>query len=504
MAGYFNSNILGSKEGYITPFDTSWLAGTIESDLRNVNVHVNRKGFLKEWIENKNTIFSQDNLNKIEALYGTSFREATEDILHRMETGINRQRGKNRLVNAFTDWVNNSVGAVMFLNRKSALLQMLSFANFTNWTDNNPLKFGARILDFPQFAKDFAMIFNSNMLKERRRGLQTDVSAADIVNQAANAKNKVTSLISYLLKKGFIFTQIADSVAISLGGSAFYRNRYNTYKKQGLSEADAKAKAFGDFQETSEVAQQSARADLISMQQASILGRTILAWKNTPMQYTRIMKKSFLDLVNRRGDTKTHISKILYYGAVQNFVFTALQKALFALAFSDEEEEEEKQKYYNVANGMADTILRGTGVYGAIASTLKNVALEFVEQDKKGWKADHTYTLIEGINVSPTLGTKARKAYDATQTWKFQKKEIMEKGFGLDNPAYEMVAGLTTAGTNIPVDRVIRDVNNAKAVLDNNNEAWQRIAIALGWNTWNVGVEDEKTDKKKGSKLKLY
>ena len=80
----------------------------------------------------------------------------------------------------------------------------------------------------------------------------------------------------------------------------------------------------------------------------------------------------------------------------------------------------------------------------------------------------------------------------------------MEKGFGLDNPAYEMVAGLTTAGTNIPVDRVIRDVNNAKAVLDNNNEAWQRIAIALGWNTWNVGVEDEKTDKKKGSKLKLY
>ena len=225
-------------------------------------------------------------------------------------------------------------------------------------------------------------------------------------------------MISYLLKKGFIFTQIADSFAISIGGAPFYRNRYNTYKKQGLSDKAAKEKAFEDFQETSEIAQQSARPDLISEQQASTLGRTILSWQNTPMQYTRIMKKAFLDLVNRRGDTKTHISKIIYYGAVQNFIFTAMQSALFALAFDDEEEEKKKQKYYRVANGMADTILRGTGVYGAIASTIKNVALEFIKQDKKGYKADHTYTMIQAIGVSPPIGTKTRKWYDATQTYK--------------------------------------------------------------------------------------
>ena len=106
-----------------------------------------------------------------------------------MEHGHNKSRKSSSSESWFGKWIANATGTVMFLNRKSALLQMLSFANFTNWTDNNPLKFGARILDFPQFAKDFAMIFNSNMLKERRRGLQTDVSAADIVNQAANAKN---------------------------------------------------------------------------------------------------------------------------------------------------------------------------------------------------------------------------------------------------------------------------------------------------------------------------
>ena len=496
------SKITGLEEGYTTPKDLSWLANTIESDLRNINIEVNRKKYLNQWIENKNIIFSKNNLNKIEALYGTSFVEALKDMLTRMETGYNRKLSKNGLVNGFQDWVNNSVGAVMFFNRRSALLQTISFANFINWSDNNPLKFGARVLDFPQFAKDFAMIFNSDMLKQRRKGLQTDVSAADIVNQAANSKNKATAMISYMLKKGFIFTQIADSFAISLGGAPFYRNRYNTYIKQGLSKVDAKEKAFEDFQETSEVAQQSARPDLISMQQASTLGRTILAWQNTPMQYTRIMKKAFLDLVNRRGDAKTHISKIIYYGAIQNFIFTAMQSALFALAFSDEEEEKEKQKYYRVANSMADTILRGTGFYGAVASTIKNVGLEFIKQDKKGWKADHTYTLIQALGISPPVSTKARKAYDATQTWKYQKKEIMENGFGLDNPGYEAVANLTTAATNIPIDRVIRDVNNAKAVLDNNNAAWQRIAIAFGWNTWNVGVgvDDIKKEKEKKKK----
>jgi hypothetical protein len=131
------------------------------------------------------------------------------------------------------------------------------------------------------------MIFNSDMLKQRRKGLQTDVSASEIVNQAATSKNKVKAMIYHLLKKGFVLTQIADSFAISLGGASFYRNRYDTYIKQGLNDKQAKDKAFGDFQETSEVSQQSARPDLISEQQAGPLGRLILAFQNTPMQYQR-------------------------------------------------------------------------------------------------------------------------------------------------------------------------------------------------------------------------
>ena len=493
--------VSNQPDGYVLP-DENWVAGSVLGDINNINTKVNRKEFLKEWIENKNIIFSKDNLNKIEALYGTSFREALEDILYRMENGTNRQKGNNKLVNRFTDWVNNSVGTIMFFNRRSAVLQLISSINFINWSDNNPIKFAAAIANFPQFAKDFARIFNSDMLKQRRAGLQTDVSASEIVNQAANSKDKFTAIVSHLLKKGFIFTQIADSFAIATGGATLFRNRTNTYVKQGMSLKDAEAKAFLDFQEISEVSQQSARPDLISEQQAGPLGRIILAFQNTPMQYTRLIKKAALDLANGRGDTKTNISKILYYGAMQNLIFNAMQQALFAIAFDDEEDEKTKKRYDRIANSMADTILRGTGVYGAAISTIKNVALKFIEQDAKGFRADHTYTLIEALNLSPPIGSKARKVYGATQTIKFNRKEISEKGFALDNPAYEALANVLSAGANLPLDQVVKIIKNTSEALNNQNQAWQRIALALGWNTWDLGIEQQKKEDKKNKKKK--
>jgi hypothetical protein len=77
------------SEGYINPGE-SWSVETIASDLENIVNKIGRKKYLAEFIENKNTIFSPENLNKIEALYGSRFRSALEDSLYRMENGTNR------------------------------------------------------------------------------------------------------------------------------------------------------------------------------------------------------------------------------------------------------------------------------------------------------------------------------------------------------------------------------------------------------------------------------
>ena len=484
------------KEGYTTP-DDNWLIGNTSTDILDVNNKINRAKYLKEFLDNASVIFSESNLNKMEAAYGSKFREAMEDILWRMEYGTNRNFGQNALMNQWTKWVNNSVGAIMFLNTRSAVLQTLSSINFMNWSDNNPMQAAKAFANQPQFWSDFAMIFNSPTLRQRRSGLGMDVNGSEIAQHVQASTNPASSALAWMLQKGFIATQMADSFAIAIGGASMYRNRLNTYLKQGLSEKQAQERAWFDFQEISEATQQSARPDMISSQQAGPLGRLVLAFQNTPMQYARLIKKAALDIKNGRGDFKTNVSKIAYYGAVQNLVFNALQNALFQLMFKDDEEEmteKEERALIRTVNNMSDSLLRGMGVYGAAISTVKNMAIKFMEQEKRGYRADHAYTVIEGINLSPPIGSKARKVYSATQTWKYNKDAIMEMGFDIDNPAYSAVGNLVSGTTNIPLDRVVNKVNNIRAGLDKQNEAWQRIATLMGWNAWSVDIPNREVE----------
>lgn len=520
LSSFADTALLVSKKSKWSEPSGYWDSGSILSDLSNLTEKVGRKEFLAEFIGNSNSIFSKENLNKIEAIYGTNVRSALEDSLYRMINGTNRPSGSNRMTNRFNNWVNNSVGAIMFFNRKSALLQLLSTVNFMNWSDNNPAKAAAAFANQPQFWKDFSMLWNSDKLKQRRSGLRSDINEAEIANAAKGATNKANAAISYLLKIGFTPTQLADSFAIASGGASMYRNRVNTYLKQGMELKQAEAKAFEDFSLISDETQQSADPMLISEQQASMLGRFLLAFQNTPMQMTRLMKKAGQMLINRRkypdqsqfqSDT-TNISKIVYYGAIQNFVFSALQNALFALApgFMDDEDEEDvdekRQKLINtkterIVNSMADTLLRGSGVYGAIISTIKNVINEYYTQEEKGFTADHTYTMLQATNLSPAVGSKLRKVYSGIQTSKFEKDVIAERGWDATingrlnlSPKYSILGSVTEALTNLPLERAVIELTSIVEALDARNTAMQRIAMGLGYRSWGVGAKNEEHD----------
>jgi hypothetical protein len=453
-----------------------------------------------------------DNINKIEAIYGTKFREALEDILWRMEFGTKREAGSNRLVNTFNNWANQSVGAIMFFNMRSALLQTISSINYLNWSDNNPLKAGLALANFPQFIKDFTMIFNSDMLKQRRAGNQRGINEAELAEAVAGSRNKPKAMLNWLLTKGFLPTQIADSFAIASGGATFYRNRINTYLKQGLTQEQAQSKAWEDFQENTEESQQSARPDMISQQQASPLGRYILAFKNTPMQYARLTKKAFLDLVNGRGDAKTNIGKIMYYMAVQNLIFSALQSALGAMIGADDDDEDKTKAKERVVNSMIDSVLGGLGFAGNVVMTIKNTLLEYVKQEEKGqWTADHTYTILKFFGLSPTIGSKGRKLYSAIQEYKFNKDVIKEMNMlDIDNPRWAVIANIISATTNIPLDRLVKKIDNIDAAFTEDITAMERLALLMGWNTWDLDVDDsdvvaveEEIKEKKKEKKKI-
>ena len=263
------------------------------------------------------------------------------------------------------------------------------------------------------------------------------------------------------------------------------------------------------FSETSDVSQQSADPMLISQQQASTLGRLLLAFQNTPAQVTRIFNKSARDFINGRGDQKTNVSKMIYYGAIQGMIFATLQNALFATipGFSDEEDEEKKaknldKKQERILNSMVDTMLRGSGVYGAIVATLKNTIMTyFKEEGKSAFGKDHRNTLLEALNLSPPVGSKLRKINNAIKAKDYNEEVIKEQGWDVTlkgkvnlSPSYQVIASLTEALTNLPLERAIVEVDAIVETLDARNTTFQRIALALGYRTWDVGTKNEERD----------
>ena len=518
LAIYADSLLAISKSKKWLKPGEHWDVQTILSDINNLTEKGGRKAYLAKWIENVDAIFSETNLNKIEALYGKRHREALEDTLYRMKNGTNRPSGANAQVNRWNNWLNNSIGSIMFFNRRSAIMQLLSTVNFINWSDNNPLNAAKAFGNQKQYWKDFAYIFNSDKLKQRRGGLRADVNEAEIASAAANSKNKAQAALSWLLKKGFTPTQIADSFAIASGGATFYRNRINTYEKQGLDTKEAENKAWLDFIETSDQAQQSGDPSLVSMEQASILGRLVLAFQNTTQQYSRIMKRSGLDLIKRRQMPGTssmlqsdfaNFSRIMYYGAIQNVIFSALSASLFALipGFDDNEEDEseaQKTKEKKIAymfNGSVDSLLRGMGVRGAVVSTIKNVIMEYFKQKEKGFTADHTYTIIQAVNLSPPIGSKIKKVYGAIKGYEYEKDVIKERGFDITangrlnlSPGYRVFGSLSAGAVNLPIDRVYTEIQGMAEMMDERNTMYQRLALSLGWRTWDVNAKNEEDD----------
>ena len=203
------------------------------------------------------------------------------------------------------------------------------------------------------------------------------------------------------------------------------------------------------------------------------------------------------DLKNRRGDAKTNISKIIYYSTVQNLIFNALQQALFAFAFDDEEpeDEEKKEKYVNILNSMADSLLRGTGVAGGVLSVTKNAIIRIIRESQKD-NPNYEKVGADLQRIAPPVSSKLSKINQAARSFKWDKNEMINGGWGLDNPAYLAVGNVVSATTNIPMDRGVKKINNLMKASDSELETWERLALLGGWQDWEIGLDEETKQNK--------
>jgi len=485
-------------DGYAKP-KQHWLSGTITTDFLDLLNTTKRGKYLQEWQANVDVMFSEKNMNKLEAAYGPKYREALENSLARMKAGKNRIQGGNRLSDRALDYINNAQGTIMFLNMRSALLQTISSANYTNLSFNNPLRMGQAFANQKQYWKDFMDIMNSDYLVDRRNGLKLNISESEIADAAATGGNKAKAAINYILEKGYAPTKFADSFAIASGGAMWYRNRIkDIIKKEGLSEVEAQKKAFEEFMEISEKSQQSSDPSKISQQQSTDMGRLLLQFVNTPMQYNRLQLADIKDLINRRGNPLQKISRIAYYGAVQNLWFNFMQQGLFALGFGDDDEfgdAEIEDKYLNTANSMFDSILRGTGLAGMTVSVIKNTVLDAYKRSGRT-RPEYQDVIYKLLDFSPAIKNKFSKIKNAAYQFDspMRRQQMIDKGFSLDNPAFTAFAKVVSAVTNVPLDRGLQKIENIQYAMSDDSETWQKVAALMGWPEWQLTGQDDKKE----------
>jgi len=157
-----------------------------------------------------------------------------------------------------------------------------------------------------------------------------------------------------------------------------------------------------------------------------------------------------------------------------------------------------------------DTLLRGSGIGGAVVSTVKNVMMKFAKESEKMEDGlfytdpDWGNVVIEALNISPPVGIKARKVYSGLKTWEYNKDVIdhMSKT-DIDNPIYDAVASGTEAVTNIPLSRLYNKYQNVSEAMNEEHETWQRVAMMLGWSKWSFGIKNQDVMTAKGEVKEL-
>ena len=499
----FANKLLRMNTGADTKPDKNWDRGTITTDLMSALNSTGREELLTVWQANVDIIFSADNMSKLEMAFGDKYVGALKDILRRMKTGRNsKAQTGNEETSAWADFFTNSVGNIMFLNSRSAILQLISATNFINFRENNIIAAGKAIMKPKQYWSDFVMLWNSDFLVDRRDGLKLNVNEADLADVART--DGLQGVIARLLKAGFAPTKYADSLAISLGGATYFRTKYDSLVKKGMNPKEAHRVAMQEFTEIAQESQQSSRPDKISKEQSEPIGRLILAFANTPQQYARIIKRAGLDLINGRGSKKENIAKIMYYGGLQNAVFAVLQQGIFAMAFDSDEPEEGtvEDEMMNVGNSMLNSLLRGLGLYGAVASTLKDVGAKLYERSQSKRPQYSKYLMKSAANISPPIGSKVIKMMRAADTYEWNKgflfdTEGVDSGEYAKLPGVRMIGDVIAASTSIPADRVLSKVSNLLDMIQSETNDSYRAFLAMGYPEWQM---EQKAGDEKGTK----
>ncbi|MDA7992268.1 MAG: hypothetical protein MPJ25_04430, partial [Pirellulales bacterium] len=289
-----------------------------------------------DFAKNATAFFSYKNMNALEASLGTTWAAAMRDSLKRIVTGrITKpkiQIGTYRL----DKWLNRTIGGIMFVNPRSAMLQMVSVTNFALDDPFGYVKYSTYANENYQSLKE---IWASPFSKQRGTG-KTDVVSQVLFEQKGDTN--IGNFIDEVGRRGYFLTRGADRLAIALGGAPYLTMQKNKLAKANptWSKEKVNAEAMKKFVEKADEAQQSTRADRLGHFQTTGLGRYLLQFTNALQQFNRIVSRSLRD-IQAGENVSNNLYKVSSILGIQIAGFAYLQQAM-ANAYDDDEEDEKK------------------------------------------------------------------------------------------------------------------------------------------------------------------
>ena len=441
------------------------------------------KDSMKDFLDYKDKNFNKEALKDITSQMDDRYGSALENSLDRMAGASGRPT--DPISQKWNDWLNNSVGAIMFLNVRSAALQGLSIWNYMS--PGNLIGFNrdlGSIISNPSSAqrKLFNELWNDSSLKERRARAGFDVNASEILDAAK--KGDLGRFTKKMLNRGFFLTSAMDSFAIAAGGTAFVR--------QEMKAGKSKAEALKAWREKTQEAQQSARPDRVSQHQKASVSKFILAFANTPAQYFRLSQKAYRAIKKHGITSKEGMAaarKIAYYMAIQNAIFTMAQSASSALITGWDGDDEEKKEAENQLNSMADTWLRGMGLYGAVLAAAKSAALNSYRESKKS-NPDYSKSIVKGaLQISPPLNRKINQVQGIGRAYTY--KQEREKT-GIRSPHAVAIGKGGEALLNLPTDWIQKKLAATQALYEGDATLEEFLWMLGGYSEYSVlGKKDK-------------
>ena len=100
--------------------------------------------------------------------------------------------------------------------------------------------------------------------------------------------------------------------------------------------------------------------------------------------------------------------------------------------------------------------------------------------------------------------------YSAIKSEDYEKDVMKERGFDITadgrlnlSPTYRVLGTLTSAVLNLPMDRMYSEIQGFAEMLDERNTIYQRLALALGFRSWDVNAKNEEDDLIKANSREL-